>query len=72
MKDSNIVGDDGFKIQEYYIHIEKPIYPTEGSNTKEKAAHMREQNYEVWKKVYEDYYKIPLKYTTPPDKMPKY
>ena len=72
MKDSNIVGDDGFKIQEYYIHIEKPIYPTEGSNTKEKAAHMREQNYEVWKKVYEDYYKIPLKYTTPSDKMPKY
>lgn len=72
MKDSNIAGDDGFKIQEYYIHIEKPIYPTEGANTKEKAAHMKEQNYEVWKKVYEDYYKIPLKYTTPPEKMPKY
>ena len=28
--------------------------------------------FEQWKKVYEDFYKIPLKYTTPPEKMPKY
>jgi hypothetical protein len=25
---------------------------------------MREKNAEVWKKIYEEYYKIPLKYDT--------
>ena len=72
MKDSNIVGEDGFRIQEYYIHIEKPIYPRANETVKENTKQMKERNYDVWKKIYEDYYKIPLKYTTPPEKMPNY
>ena len=72
MEDSQITGEDGFKIQQYTMHIEEPIYPEKGLNVKENTQKMKEKNYEVWKKVYEDFYKIPLKYTTPPEIMPKY
>ena len=66
MKDSDIVGDDGFPVQEYYINIEAPIYPTDGMAEKENAEEMKEKNSEVWKEVYEDFYGIPLEYTTTP------
>ena len=66
MRDSNIVGDDGFPVQEYYINIEAPIYPTDGMAEKENAEEMKEKNSEVWKEVYEDFYGIPLEYTTTP------
>ena len=66
MKDSDIVGDDGFPVQEYYINIEAPIYPKNGMAEKENAEEMKEKNSEVWKEVYEDFYGIPLEYTTTP------
>ena len=66
MRDSDIVGDDGFPVQEYYINIEAPIYPTDGMAEKENAEEMKEKNSEVWKEVYEDFYGIPLEYTTTP------
>ena len=34
---------------------------------KENTEIMKEKNYQVWKKVYEDFYKIPLKYTCEQD-----
>lgn len=70
MEDSNLVGDDGFTIQEYTINIGKPIYPEKKLSEKENTMKMKEKNAEVWKKVYEDFYKIPLVYTTDPNKMP--
>lgn len=63
MEDSNIIGKDGFPIQEYIVNIEKPIYPDLEKSEKENTEIMREKNYQIWKKVYEDFYKIPLKYT---------
>ena len=63
MEDSNILGEDGFPVQEYTINIEKPIYPDENLNEKQNAEIMKNKNYEVWKKVYEDFYKIPLEYS---------
>ena len=64
MEDSDIIGEDGFPVQEYTINIEEPIYPnsklTEGENTQI----MKEKNFEVWKNVYENFYGIPLEYTT--------
>ena len=59
-------GFDGFPVQEYYINIEAPIYPTDGMAEKENAEEMKEKNSEVWKEVYEDFYGIPLEYTTTP------
>ena len=64
MEDSNIIGEDGFPIQEYTINIEEPIYPNETVSEKENAEIMKEKNFEIWKKVYEEFYKIPLEYTT--------
>lgn len=64
MEDSDIIGEDGFPIQEYIINIEEPIYPNDELSEKENAEIMKEKNYEVWKNVYEDFYKIPLEYTT--------
>ena len=64
MEDSDIIGEDGFPVQEYIINIEKPIYPDEKLSDKENVEIMKDKNYQVWKKIYEDFYKIPLEYTT--------
>lgn len=63
MEDSNIIGEDGFPVQEYIINIEKPIYPNENLSERENTIAMKEKNFQVWKKVYEDFYKVPLEYT---------
>ena len=47
MRDSDIVGDDGFPVQEYYINIEAPIYPTDGMAEKENAEEMKEKNADI-------------------------
>ncbi|MBO5412840.1 MAG: 1-acyl-sn-glycerol-3-phosphate acyltransferase [Clostridia bacterium] len=64
MEDTDIIGEDGFPVQQYIINIEEPIYPDKKLSTKENTEIMKKKNFEVWKKVYEDFYKIPLKYTT--------
>jgi lipopolysaccharide biosynthesis glycosyltransferase/1-acyl-sn-glycerol-3-phosphate acyltransferase len=61
-RDSSIIGEDGFPVQEYTIHISKPIYPDENLNTSANTAAMRDENYRVWKEIYENAYGIPLKY----------
>lgn len=67
MEDSDIIGDDGFPVQEYTINIEKPIYPDENLSEKENTESMKEKNYKVWKEIYEDFYKVPLEYTCDKD-----
>lgn len=69
MEDSENIGEDGFPIQEYTINIEEPIYPDETKTQRENKEIMKQKNYEVWKKVYEDFYKIPLEYTTEEQKV---
>ena len=64
MEDSDIIGEDGFPIQAYTVNIEKPIYPDENLTEKENTEAMKEKNYEVWKNIYEDFYKMPLEYDT--------
>lgn len=63
MQDSDIIGEDGFPVQEYIVNIKEPVYPDEKLSEKENTEIMKEKNYQIWKKVYEDFYKIPLKYT---------
>ncbi len=62
MEDSDIIGEDGFPVQEYTINIERPIYPDESLSEKENSEIMKNKNYEIWKEVYEDFYKMPLEY----------
>ncbi len=63
MEDSEIIGDDGFPVQEYTVNIAEPIYPDENLTQRENTEEMLNKNYEVWKQIYEDFYKIPLEYT---------
>ncbi len=64
MQDSNITGKDGFPVQEYIVNIEEPIYPDNNLTERENTNIMRDKNFEVWKQIYEKFYKIPLKYNT--------
>ena len=64
MEDSDLIGEDGFPIQEYTIHVCTPIYPDPEKTVKENTAMMMEKNAEIWKDIYETTYGIPLSYTT--------
>ena len=64
MADSDILGADGFYIQEYTIHIGKPIYPKEDLSNSENLKYLMDENYKVWKDIYEKTYNIPLEYNT--------
>ena len=64
MTDSDIIGEDGFPIKEYYVHIEEPIYPNQNLSEKENVQIMKNKNFEIWKNIYEEFYGIPLEYTT--------
>lgn len=64
MKDSDIMGEDGFYVQEYTIHISEPIYPDTSLPTGKRVTKMMEENFKVWKDIYEDVYQIPLTYIT--------
>ena len=64
MQDSEIIGEDGFAVQEYTIHIGEPIYPREDLKYRQNITYMLEENSRVWKEIYEREYNIPLTYTT--------
>jgi hypothetical protein len=64
MEDSDIIGEDGLPIQEYVVNIEEPIYQDNNLTKKENVVIMKSKNFEVWKNIYEDFYKIPLQYET--------
>lgn len=64
MEDSSRIGGDGFPIQEYTVFIEKPIYPERDMTEREQVDAMRNRNYEVWKRIYENFYGVPLTYIT--------
>ena len=64
MSDSNIIGDDGFPIQEYTVNIAEPIYPDENLSQRENTEEMLNKNFEVWKEIYEEFYGIPLENKT--------
>ncbi len=62
MEDSDILGDDGFYVQEYTIHIAKAIYPDAFLTKPQNVEMMREKNFMVWKEIYETVYGETLVY----------
>lgn len=62
MKDSEFMDAEGFPVQEYYLNFFPPIYPDETLSEKENAEKMRAENYELWVKCYEEFYKEKLTY----------
>ncbi len=64
MQDTDMIGADGYPIQEYTIHVSTPIYPDEQKSVRANTAEMLECNFNAWKKIYEETYGIPLEYAT--------
>ena len=64
MEDSDVIGKDGFPVQEYTIHVGKAIYPREDLKARDNSIYMMEENARIWKEIYEETYGIPLEYTT--------
>ena len=65
MEDSKEHFDgDGLPVQEYTVHIMKPLYKDETLPFKEAVQKMKNQNFEMCKECYEKAYGIPLEYTT--------
>ncbi|MGM9969033.1 MAG: glycosyltransferase [Anaeroplasma sp.] len=62
MNDSNILDKNGYYVQEYTINISKPIYKREDLNNTQNIEYMINENFSIWKKIYEDTYKMELKY----------
>lgn len=62
MEDSEFIGADGFPIQEFTVHIEKPLYFDQEKSLLEATNELASKNFQVWKKIYEETYKIPLVY----------
>ena len=64
MQDSDIMGEDGFFVQEYTIHVGEPIYPNPDLSYRESVKDMLNRNYALWKEIYEREYHMPLVYDT--------
>ncbi len=64
LKDSDVLDDDGFYVQEYYINILEPIYPNQDLSLNENAQQMADKNYNMCKDLYEKFYNEPLVYNT--------
>ena len=64
MRDSDIIGEDGFFVQEYTVHVCKPIYPEAGLSYRKNMAMMMNKNFLLWRKIYESEYGMPLVYHT--------
>ncbi len=64
MQDAPHNDEHGFPVQEYTIHIGKPIYPKADMSRSECIEYLMKENTAVWRKIYEDFYGIPLSYTT--------
>ena len=62
MRDSDIMDDDGFFVQEYTVHISEPLYPDPSLPYKANVEKLRQQNYKLWKDIYEKEYQMPLIY----------
>ena len=62
MEDSDVTDGDGFPVQAYTLHILPAIYPDAALTFAAAKENMKNENYEAWVKVYEEFYKKPLVY----------
>ena len=62
MEDTDKIDADGFNIQAYTIWFLPAIQPKSELNEKDNSEYLKQENYRVWKELYEKVYKIPLTY----------
>ncbi|MDR3022217.1 MAG: 1-acyl-sn-glycerol-3-phosphate acyltransferase [Clostridiales bacterium] len=64
LKDSGIMGEDGFFVQEFTVNVLPIIYPDDTLDAQQNMSMMHQKNADLWKQTYESVYGIPLQYTT--------
>ena len=62
MEDSDVIDPDGFFVQQYTLHILPAIYPDVTLPYIRAKNDMKERNYDLWVKAYEEFYNKPLEY----------
>ncbi len=62
LEDTDKLDRDGFFVQAYTVWFLPPIYPDKVLTNKENAEQMKDKNYKLWKELYEEVYKIELRY----------
>ena len=67
MKDSEVLDDTGFPIQEYTIHIPEPIYPDHNLAYRERVEDLMQRNSDIWREIYEREYQTKLSYLNVPE-----
>lgn len=61
----NTVDNNGLQnFGDYTIHVLDPIYPKPELSLKENIEYLKQENFKVWKNIYEKTYGIALEYTT--------
>lgn len=63
LKDSDLLDNYGFPVQEYTVHILDVIYPDKNLTSKENVDYMKNRNYELNKQTYERVYNTKLDYS---------
>ncbi len=62
MEDTDKLDGLGFNVPAYTIWFLPAIYPKAGLSEKENVEYLKEENYRVWKELYQEVYGIELKY----------
>lgn len=62
MEESGKKDSAGFEIPAYTIWFLPPIYPKQNLSLKENIEYLKNENYRVWKELYEKVYNTPLRY----------
>lgn len=62
MEETDKTGSDGNKVQAYTVWFLPPIFLKDELSEKENTEYLKDENYRVWKELYEKVYGIPLKY----------
>ena len=64
LNDDARVGEDGFPIQHYTVHVGSPVYPDRSLSKQASRERMRNATFSFMKETYERVYGIPLEYNT--------
>ena len=63
MQDSEFKDGEGLPVQEYTVHVGKPVYPDPEKSLPENVSAMMKEHNAFWKEIYESTYQVPLVYT---------
>ena len=63
MQNTDKIGDDGFFVQKYTLHVMKPLYPDKTKDFKAQKEDLRQRDYELKKSKYEEVYGKKLDYS---------